>query len=223
MAGVTRQQQRVTVNELQALNHTLDHTCERSGSSSRRRQSVGMSMQPHPTSRARNFPGQAVPPHDRTLQTFRFPPHSQAQSYQRAQYQPADDDSRPGMDSALYYPQYPPVQSQDRRRPDELTPSDSSSHVSPVLLDRSPADAMNSNRKRVNSAGPPGPARKKARRDEEPDDSASPPDIAETKEQKPKSTRGARYVLFGVIYPTKSGLALSLTQSPTAPARCAAA
>jgi len=157
-----------------------------------------MSAQPHPTSRTGKFARRAAPlPRpdglDRASQTF-FPPHIQAQSYPQTHLQPTADDTRPGMDSVLYYPQHPPVQSQDRRRPDELTPSSSSSHVSPALLDGSPADSRNANRKRVHSAGAPGPARKRVRRDDDDDGSASPGDAPESKETKPKSTRGARYV-----------------------------
>jgi hypothetical protein len=161
-----------------------------------------MSAQSHLRSGAGNSSfystGRAAPPlvggSDRASQSFRFPPHSQARSYPHTDHQPVADDTRPGMDSMLYYQQYPPVQSQDSRRPDEMTPSSSSSHVSPVVLDRSPADLINANRKRLNSASAPGPTRKKARKDDEADESASPPDVAETKELKPKSTRGARYV-----------------------------
>jgi len=158
-----------------------------------------MSAQPYPTSRAGNFPRRAAPllvGPDRASQTFRFLPHSQAQSYPHTHHQSAAEDTRPGMDSMLYYQQYPPVQSQDGRRPDEQTSSSSSSHVSPVLVDRSPADSMNINRKRINSAGAPGPARKRARLDDEGDESASPGDVLENKETKPKSTRGARYVFI---------------------------
>lgn len=156
-----------------------------------------MSAQPHPTSRAGKFSRRAAPlpvGPDRASQDFRFPPHIQAQSYPHTHHQPTADDTRPGMDSVLYYPQHPPVQSQDRRRPDELTSSSSSSHVSPVLLDGPPADSRNANRKRVHSAGAPGPARKKVRKDDDDDESASPGDVPESKELKPKSTRGARYV-----------------------------
>ena len=167
-----------------------------------------MSSRPHPTSRAAR---RGAPPplgDDRVSQTFRFPPHSQAQAqgYSHLHHQPGADDARPDpdMDSVLYYQQQ--YQPQDSRRPDELTPSSSSSHVSPVVLDRSPGDSMNANRKRINSASAPGPARKKVRKDDEADESASPADLAETKELKAKSTRGARYVCFGVIYSAKSCL-----------------
>lgn len=156
-----------------------------------------MSAQYHPTSRTGKFARRAAPlpvPPDRASETFHFPPHFQAQSYPHTHNQPTADDTRSGMDSVFYYQQHPPVQSQDRRRPDEQTSSSSSSHVSPVLLDNSPADSRNSNRKRVHSAGAPGPARKKARKDDDGDESASPGDVPESKESKPKSTRGARYV-----------------------------
>lgn len=157
-----------------------------------------MSAKPHPTSRTGKFARRAapVPPvaPDRTSQSFHFPPHIQAQSYPHTHHQPTADDTRPGMDSVFYYPQHPPVQSQERRRPDEQTSSSSSSHVSPALLDNSPADSRNANRKRIHSAGAPGPARKKVRKDDDGDDSASPGDGPDTKESKPKSTRGARYV-----------------------------
>ena len=62
---------------------------------------------------------------------------------------------------------------------------------------------MNANRKRIRSVGAPGPARKKARLDDEGDESASPGDVPENKEPKPKSTRGARYVF---IQPNRASL-----------------
>ena len=186
-----------SVNKLQALNRNKLWT---SAASNRERRlaadtRVRMSAQSHSTSRAGNFTRRAPPlvGPDRASQTFRFPPHSQAQGYPHNHHQPAADDTRPSMDSVLHYPQYAHVHSQDRRRPDEQSSSSSSS---PLVHDRSPADSMNANRKRLNSAGAPGPARKKARKDDEADESASPGDFPETKESKPKSTRGARYVFI---------------------------
>lgn len=164
---------------------------------------LGMFAQPHPTSRTGNLPRRAAPPFVGPHRASQFPPHphSQGQSYPHTHHQSTAEDTRPGMDSVLYYQQYPPVQPQDRRRQDDQSSSSSSS---PVLVDRLPADSMNANRKRINSAGAPGPARKKARLDDEGDESASPGDIPGSKDPKPKSTRGARYVLLSAIVPRVS-------------------